>query len=81
MKTRENEDKATQWDVIAWLHGCYVAEAINSTVGNMFRKGTPAKYPSQPRSSEKVATKTEDNLLMQNYHDMMAWSQAFNARK
>lgn len=31
-----------------WLGGYYTAEALNSTVGNMFSKGNKHKYPSEP---------------------------------
>ena len=31
-----------------WLSGIYMAEALSSTVGNMFSKGNPHKYPSEP---------------------------------
>lgn len=34
----------------AWLSGLYVAQAIDSTVGNAFRKenDSPAEYPEKP---------------------------------
>ena len=31
-----------------WLEGIYMAEALNSTVGNMFSKGAKHQYPSEP---------------------------------
>jgi hypothetical protein len=31
-----------------WLAGIYTAEALASTVGNMFSKGNKNKYPSEP---------------------------------
>lgn len=31
-----------------WLSGIYTAEALASTVGNMFSKGSKHKYPSEP---------------------------------
>ena len=31
-----------------WLEGVYVAEALNATVGNMFRKGNKYQYPAEP---------------------------------
>lgn len=31
-----------------WLNGIYTAEALASTVGNMFAKGTKHMYPSEP---------------------------------
>ena len=32
-----------------WLNGIYTAEALASTVGNMFSKGTKHKYPTEPK--------------------------------
>ena len=32
-----------------WLNGIYTAEALASTVGNMFAKGEKHKYPSEPK--------------------------------
>ena len=32
-----------------WLNGIYTAEALASTVGNMFSKGNKHKYPSEPK--------------------------------
>lgn len=31
-----------------WLQGIYVAEALSSTVGNMFSKGQKHPYPAEP---------------------------------
>lgn len=31
-----------------WINGMYTAEALASTVGNMFAKGNKHKYPSEP---------------------------------
>ena len=31
-----------------WLQGIYVAEALSSTVGNMFSKGQKHLYPAEP---------------------------------
>ena len=31
-----------------WLSGVYVREALASTVGNMFSKGSKHEYPSEP---------------------------------
>ena len=39
-KRRKNEE--------LWLQGMYVAEALSATVGNMFSKGQPHPYPSEP---------------------------------
>ena len=32
-----------------WLNGIYTAEALASTVGNMFSKGNKHQYPSEPK--------------------------------
>ena len=32
-----------------WLNGIYMAEAIASTVGNMFSKGDKHHYPAEPK--------------------------------
>lgn len=32
-----------------WLAGIYTAEALASTVGNMFSKGSKHEYPSEPK--------------------------------
>jgi hypothetical protein len=32
-----------------WLNGIYTAEALASTVGNMFSKSQKHKYPSEPK--------------------------------
>ena len=39
-RKRENEK--------LWLAGMYTAEALASTVGNMFSKGQKHKYPAEP---------------------------------
>lgn len=36
-----------------WLNGIYTAEALASTVGNMFSKGNKYKYPSEPKPITK----------------------------
>lgn len=39
-KKRQNE--------LLWLEGIYMAEALASTVGNMFAKGSKHQYPAEP---------------------------------
>lgn len=36
-----------------WLAGIYTAEALSSTVGNMFTKGQKHQYPSEPKPITK----------------------------
>ena len=40
-------------DSEAWLYGLYVAKAIDSTIGNAFRKEGTAEYPAFPLSTKK----------------------------
>ena len=82
-ETREIERQTL--DLTCWLTGYYVREAIVSTVGNMFKKGGKGHdYPSQPHLLKATTTshgepqEEDDKLMMQNYADMLAWSQAFN---
>lgn len=35
-------------NTMLWLQGIYVAEALSSTVGNMFTKGQKHQYPTEP---------------------------------
>lgn len=46
----------------AWLHGIYVYRALDSTVGNMFRKtgSELAKYPSKPLRLDGERVKMDD---------------------
>lgn len=82
----EREVERQTLDLSCWLTGYYVREAIVSTVGNLFKKGGKGHdYPSQPhllKPSESQVDHSspadEDKLMMQNYADMLAWSQAFN---
>ena len=50
-KRRANEE--------LWLSGIYMMEALASTVGNMFSKGSKHEYPSEP----KPITVSEANAL------------------
>lgn len=47
-------------DEEAWLYGLYVLNALNATVGNMFRKsGQPAEYPKEPFLIQKQREERE----------------------
>lgn len=50
-----------QRDADAWLIGAYVANAIDSIVGNHFRQkgATPAKYPDMPELTKKRLERVE----------------------
>lgn len=60
---KRKEEEMRQQNVIAHLQGQYMAEALLSTVGNMFKKKTqkPHEYPKKPYEfgSEKPLTQTE----------------------
>ena len=49
-----------------WLSGIYVAEALTSTVGNMFSKGNKHNYPSEPFPI------TEEEILERKERDSKA---------
>ena len=53
-------------DETAWVNGLYVLNALNATVGNMFRKSgqQPFEYPKEPFSISKLKEskpKTEED--------------------
>lgn len=52
---------------IAYLHGRYMVEALDATVGNMFRKKTakPHTYPEKPFELENKKELTEEELQKQ----------------
>lgn len=47
--------KRRREDEIAWIHGLYVFNALDATVGNMTRKKgqTPIEYPKEPYLMKK----------------------------
>lgn len=46
---RADEIKKRRVNEELWLAGIYTAEALASTVGNMFSKGSKYQYPSEPK--------------------------------
>lgn len=46
---RADEIKKRRVNEELWLAGIYTAEALASTVGNMFSKGSKHQYPSEPK--------------------------------
>ena len=46
---RADEIKKRRVNEELWLAGIYTAEALASTVGNMFSKGSKHEYPSEPK--------------------------------
>ena len=45
---RADEIKRRRTNQELWLNGVYMREALASTVGNMFSKGSKHEYPSEP---------------------------------
>lgn len=52
-------------DTMAYVQGRYVVEALLCTVGNMFSKGKPMKYPDKPYSQNKEVPLTEEEIQRQ----------------
>lgn len=52
---KAEKNRQEQRDAQAWLIGSYVGRAIDSTIGNAFRKqgATPQKYPDIPDLTKK----------------------------
>ena len=46
---RAEEIRKRRMNEELWLNGIYTAEALASTVGNMFSKSNKHKYPSEPK--------------------------------
>ena len=46
---RADEIKKRRVNEELWLAGIYTAEALASTVGNMFSKGSKYQYPAEPK--------------------------------
>ena len=69
-------------DEEAWLNGVYVLNALDATVGNMFRKQgqTPSEYPKEPytiskrKADEKEKTEREKE---QEATWALAWMSSF----
>lgn len=46
---RADEIRKRRLNEEMWMNGMYTAEALASTVGNMFSKGSKHEYPSEPK--------------------------------
>jgi hypothetical protein len=46
---RADEIRKRRMNEELWLNGIYTAEALASTVGNMFAKGSKYQYPAEPK--------------------------------
>lgn len=46
---KADERRLQHENMLLWLQGIYVAEALQATVGNMFTKGQKFQYPSEPK--------------------------------
>lgn len=84
---RIHEDNVDNLKTQSWLHGFYVREALLSTVGNMFNKGTKFQYPNKPYDGENKVPeideekqRREEALLQKNYMEMLEWTNYFNTR-
>ena len=68
-------------DEEAWLHGVYMCAAINSTIGNAFRKGgDPAEYPQEPVSVTERRKRDEAHAKEQQEKEALwalAWMESF----
>ena len=66
---RADEIKKRRVNEELWLAGIYTAEALASTVGNMFSKGNKYQYPSEPKpitvSEDKEGQETEQRARME----------------
>lgn len=49
MYRKSDEIRRRRMNEELWLNGMYTADALASTVGNMFSKGNKIKYPTEPR--------------------------------
>ena len=69
-------------DEDAWLNGLYVLNALNATVGNMFRKPgqAPAEYPKEPFTVQEDRRKEEERTEKQKEREAtwaLAWMNSF----
>lgn len=69
-------------DENAWLTGLYVMNALNATVGNMFRKSgqAPVEYPKEPFSMQDKPKDTEEMTEEEKERDAtwaLAWMTSF----
>ena len=61
-----------------WLAGIYTAEALASTVGNMFSKGQKHQYPSEPKPI--TAAEMEERLERERKAKMESIKARFTAK-
>jgi len=71
-------------DEQAWLNGLYVLNALNATVGNMFRKAgqAPAEYPKEPFMMSQEANAKEEREMTEEEKEQdatwaLAWMSSF----
>lgn len=69
-------------DEDAWLHGLYVLNALNATVGNMFRKSgqVPAEYPKEPFTMKEERQKEQERAEKEKEQEAtwaLAWMSSF----
>lgn len=74
---KANKLRREREDEISWTNGLYVLNALNATVGNMFRKSgqEPAEYPKEPFT---VSKRKEKNPKTETESEQEAiWAQAW----
>ena len=69
-------------DQQAWLNGAYVAQALDATVGNMFRKKgqQPSEYPKEPFSVTMKREREEEKSRSAKEREAtwaLAWMSSF----
>lgn len=68
-------------DEQAWMQGAYICAAIDSTIGNSFRKsGDPVEYPKEPVTITERRKKDEALAREQQEKEAlwaMAWMESF----
>lgn len=69
-------------DEAAWVHGMYVLNALDATVGNMFRKNgqSPIEYPKEPYLVKKEREAQEARELRSMEKEKLfafAWMTSF----
>ena len=65
-------------DEDAWLNGLYVWNALNASVGNMFRKDgqVPAEYPKEPFTMAEKEKDVQEMTEEEKAKDAM-WAEAW----
>ena len=66
---RADEIYRKRQNELLWLGGIYTAEALASTVGNMFTKGSKHQYPAEPipitQEEQRIRKEREQKAKME----------------